>query len=61
MNEFIIHHAGGEFLVRTSLDIESAAKLISEKWNIDIEAIDPATAEDIQINEGQWTELDSEI
>jgi hypothetical protein len=61
MNEFLIHHTGGEFLVRTSLPAEQAANLITEKWDLDIESIEPATAEDIKINEGQWTELDTEI
>lgn len=61
MNEFLIHHTGGEFLVRTSLDAESAANLITEKWELDIESIEPATAEDVRINEGQWTELDTEV
>jgi hypothetical protein len=61
MNEFLIHHDSGEFLVRTSLDAESAANLISEKWGLDVESIQPATAEDIRLNQGQWTELDQEV
>ncbi|WP_430783911.1 hypothetical protein [Actinoplanes sp. G11-F43] len=58
MNEFIVFHTGGEFLVRTTLDATEAANRIAEKWKLDIEAIDPATAEDIAINLNQWTELD---
>jgi len=60
MNEFLIHHTAGEFLVRTNLPADAAANLIGEKWGLDIESIEPATAEDIEINQGQWTELDSE-
>lgn len=59
MNEFIIHHTGGEFLVRTNLTVGAAAELIAERWGLDIESIGEATAEDIEINEGQWTELDT--
>lgn len=58
MNEFIIHHTGGEFLVRTSMQKADAAEAIEAKWGLEIESIEVATAEDIEINEGQWTEMD---
>lgn len=61
MNEFLVFHTGGEFLVRTALDANAAADKLAEKWDLDIESIEPATAEDIKINEGQWTELDTDI
>ncbi len=61
MNEFLVFHTGGEILVRTALDADAAAGKLAEKWDLDIESIEPATAEDIQINEGQWTELDTDI
>lgn len=61
MNEFIVHHTGGEFLVRTIRTADDAADLIAERWGLDIEAIDPATLDDVKINENQWTELDGTV
>jgi hypothetical protein len=61
MNEFLIAHTAGEFLVRTSLTAEQAVELIEEKWDLEVVAFSPATAEDIEINQGQWTDLDQDI
>lgn len=61
MNEFIVHHTSGEFLVRTNLDSASAAAQIEARWSLDIDAIELASPEDIKINEGQWTYLDSDV
>lgn len=61
MNELIIAHTAGEFLVRTNLTPEQAVELIEDKWDLDVTAYGPATAEDIEINQGQWTDLDNDI
>lgn len=58
MNQFIIHHTAGEFLVRTELDADRTVELLGERWGgIDVEDIYPATPEDIEINQNQWTDL----
>jgi hypothetical protein len=61
MNELIIAHTAGEFLVRTNLTPEQAVELIEDKWDLDITAYGRATAEDIEINQGQWTDLDNDV
>lgn len=61
MNEFLVLHTAGQFLVRTELEINAAAEKIAERWGLDVEDIDHPTAQDIADNLGQWTELDSDI
>jgi hypothetical protein len=60
MNEFVVTHTTGEFLVRTKMDMQTAANTIEERWALEIESIGEATPEDIEINQGQWTELDTD-
>lgn len=62
MNEFLVIHEGGEFLVRTKLDADAAHDLIAERWDtIEICDILRATPEDIATNMGQWTDLDRDL
>jgi hypothetical protein len=62
MNQFLVVHEAGEFLVRTKLDADAAHDLIVEKWpTIEVTDVLRATAGDIEQNMGQWTELDTDI
>jgi hypothetical protein len=58
---FTIFHTGGEFIVRTDKSEGEVVELIQERWDIEIEEIAQATPEDIKINEGQITELDTDL
>ncbi len=60
MNELVIAHTAGEFLVRTTLAPEEAVDLIEERWDLEVTAFGPATAEDIEFNQGQWTEVEAD-
>ena len=61
-NEFLVVHEAGEFLVRTELDADAAHDLIVDRWpTIEVTDVLRATAEDIALNQGQWTELDADV
>ena len=60
-NEYVVIHAAGEFLVRTSKVPEEVYSELVDRWGIEAEMIAPATSEDIERNQGQWTELDTDI
>jgi hypothetical protein len=58
MNEFLVIHEAGEFLVRTELEADEAHDLLVGLWDtIEVCDILRATPEDIAANEGRWTEL----
>ena len=62
MNEFLVVHESGEFLVRTKLDADAVHDLIMDKWStIEVTDVLRATPEDIKQADGQWTELDTDI